>query len=251
MMAILRYLYSMWAAFLFAAVVLFICVPVAFITSLWSYKGLKYLMKATQISSKIWAFGTGVKYDVVGKEKLDRSQNYIFTPNHTSYGDVVILAAALNHAFNVLGKIEVKNMPLMGYLFRRTTVFVDRSNEESRRKSVMNLKERAENAISLLIFPEGTFSRPENEVMLPFYSGAFRIAIDLKMPIVPVAIVGARNLFTNDALPLRPCRITCVYADPIETKYLTKEDTNELKNRVYSTIENLLINLDPVYQKYK
>ena len=248
-MIFFRYLYSIWGAVLFALAVL-IAVPITFIGLHTGDKGLRFQYAYYRYAMKLWGILMFVKYNIIGKEHLDANENYVFASNHTSYGDIPIVAGALSHKFVALAKKETEDIPVMGYLFKAICVLVDRKDKDSRKNSVIELKKRAKKGLSLLVFPEGTFCDPEKEVMLPFHTGAFRLAIDLKQAVVPIALVGTRSLFTNDKLPLRPCTITMIYGKPISVENLTLDDAHSLRDKVYEQIENTLLEKDPIFHKF-
>lgn len=247
-MIFFRYLYSIWGAILFALAVI-IAIPITFIGLHTGDMGLRFRHAYYRYAMQLWGILMFVKYNIVGEENLKSDKNYVFVSNHTSYGDVPIVAAALPHKFVALAKKEAGDILVMGYLFRAICVLVDRKDKESRRNSVIELKKRAEKGISLLVFPEGTFGNPEKEVMLPFHTGAFRLAIELQQSIVPIALVGTRSLFTNDKFPLKPCTITMIYGKPISVENLTLDDAHSLRDKVYTQIENTLLEKDPVFYK--
>lgn len=244
----LRILYNAWALFLFA-VFLLIALPLSFISRIFGERrGLHYLLRYCQFWAKTWAKLVGVHLHILNKELLDPQRQYVFVANHTANADTLIMVAAINHIFTALGKKEVENMPLLGNLFKRVCVLVDRKDPNDRRRSVEEIKKRSELGLSVVLFPEGTFPKQPDTPLLPFHSGAFRIAIELQMPIVPMILIGARNLFTNNKLPIRPCTITCLYTPPIETAGLGESDISALKEQVYRRIEALVIQHEPLFK---
>lgn len=114
---------------------------------------------------------------------------------------------------------------------------------ESRQKSLLQLKERVKKGNSILVFPEGTRNRSKDILLKPFYAGAFRIAVDLQIPIVPVTFLGTRDVFPDDKLPIHPATITCVFGKPISTEGLQSEDIKRLKEQSFSTIEGELLKM--------
>ncbi|MGB1207275.1 MAG: lysophospholipid acyltransferase family protein [Chitinophagales bacterium] len=248
-MTFFRYLYSIWGALLFAIAVI-IAVPITFVGLHTGDIGTRFRHAYYRYAMKLWGILTFVKYNIVGEEHLEADKNYVFASNHTSYGDVPIVAATLSHKFVALAKKEAGDIPVMGYLFKALCVLVDRKDKESRKNSVIELKKRAAKGLSLLVFPEGTFSDAKREVILPFHTGAFRLAIELQQPVVPIALVGTRSLFTNDKLPLRPCTITMIYGEPISIEGLTLDDAHTLRDQVFEQIENTLLENDPIYHDF-
>lgn len=244
-MIILRYIYTVYAFIIFT---ILMSIPVVyahisrFLIS--RKKSIIFLSKYFHFWSKWYCKLTFNKLDTYGYEQLDPKQQYIFVFNHSCYGDVIAVAGALKHPFSALGKIQVKDYPVMGILFKRTCILVDRADPNSRSKSVQSLKERADMGISLIVFPEGTFSYDPNHPLLQFHTGAFRIAIDTELPIVPVTIINTRSMLTKGKPPINPTSVQCYVSAPISTRGLTQDDAYDLKDQVYKIIEQQVIKYD-------
>lgn len=240
-MIVLRWLYTIWSGLIFFLLLL-LAVPAYFFADLiWKKKGLKYMLDYNELWVNIWATLSGIKLKVINQGKVDPQTSYIFVANHSSMADAVISNTAIQHAFSPLAKIEIGKMPLMGYLFRKSSVLVNRSDKESRKQSIVKMLDNAKQGISVLIFPEGTRNKNPEIPLKPFYSGAFKVAIETQMPIAPLVYVGAYDLMPNEKLPLQACTITAIYADPIETKGLTENDVEQLKEQVFKVMEDLLL----------
>ncbi|MGB1205774.1 MAG: lysophospholipid acyltransferase family protein [Chitinophagales bacterium] len=250
-MIILRYLYTFWAGFWFALLAL-IGHPIYFLLSLFlGKKAIRYQLGYNWLWVTIWGFLAGIRYKTVNADVIDPKKAYILAPNHTGLIDAVMACKSVNTYFSPLAKVELKKNPLVGYLFAKTCVFVDRGDKDSRKNSVKQVTERAKQNISVLIFPEGTRNKSTEKPLLPFHSGAFRIAIDAQLPVVPFVFTGTREMLPNDKLPMRPTTITAIFAEPIDTKGMTQEDATELKEKVYHIMEKLLIDNDPNFAHLK
>ncbi|HMS51388.1 MAG: 1-acyl-sn-glycerol-3-phosphate acyltransferase [Sphingobacteriales bacterium] len=250
-MIVLRYLFTAWAFLLFIAFILVGIVVYFFLSIFKRQHAQRGYMAYNRFWMRSWAFLCGVRLKVVPNPLIDPNRQYIFAPNHTSLGDVVMGPAAFGGACTALGKIELKKIPLMGYLFAKSCILVDRNDPESRRKSIEQMRQIGKDNISVVVFPEGTRNASGFPPLLDFHSGAFRIAIDLQIPLVPSAIIGARNLMPNEKPPLYPCQITCMYANPIDTAGLTHDDLPWLSNKTYNAILQLLAEHDPLYAPQK
>ena len=250
-MFILRILYNIWGVFLFCLVV-FLAIIVALITAPLNERGrLRYLLRFCQFGINAWAKLCGVTINIINSHLVDPNKEYVFVANHIANGDVIIMTAAIKNIFTAIGKKEVENIPFMGYLFKRVCVLVDRKDPEDRKRSVEEVKKRAKHGLSVTLFPEGTFTDEPTVPLLPFHSGAFRIAIDLQLPIVPMVLINVRSLLTNNKLPIHPCTITCIYTEPIDITGLTHEDVPALKEKVFKRIESMVIEHEPLFQHLK
>ena len=132
-------------------------------------------------------------------------------------------------------------VPVFGFIYKNAIVTVDRSNAGNRAKSVQVLKSILRKGISILVFPEGTFNlshRPLEE----FYDGAFRIAIETQTPIKPVLFLNAYDrMHYRSIFSLNPGKSRSIFLPQISVEGLTLKDVNELKTKVFSIMEQALI----------
>lgn len=172
---------------------------------------------------------------------MDPDKACIYVCNHNSYLDAIAVVLAIPGSFKPLGKIEMVKTPIFGMIYRRVVVLIDRKSQESRARSVEELKIDLGNGQSILIFPEGTMNRSD-EPLSEFYDGAFRLAIETQTAIVPMVILNARKLLPRDyPLTIRPGVLECVFADRVEVTGLKPDDLGDLKTRVYKCMEELII----------
>lgn len=174
-----------------------------------------------------------------GAEKLDAHGAYVFIANHGSYMDIPALLTALPHQFRFFAKKGLFTIPLLGSHLRRAGHLpVDRSNA---RNSLRSMTEGArmvrERGTSVLLFPEGG----RNPVGLrDFQEGAAYIAIKTGVPVVPVAIVGMRELLPQGTIHIHSGRVMVRVGDPIPTAGLTLKDRDELTGRMRRELAELL-----------
>lgn len=188
-----------------------------------------------------WVFSklNFIPYQMIDREKIKKGKPYIYLSNHTSFLDLPGIAMTIRGQFRPLAKKELLKLPVFGWITRVTCVVVDRSSNESRRKSMQNLKDTLSLGINILIFPEGTQNR-SSEILQPFYDGAFRIAIETQQPIMPMVVIGAGRLMPPKKILIQPGRIKIVLGDEIETTGLQLTDVDELKERVKSIMHQLI-----------
>ncbi len=192
---------------------------------------------------KCWAWGfsllTCLWFSANGA-KIDTSRSYIYVGNHSSFLDAVAIVICIPQAFSPLGKIEMLKIPVFGWIYKRLVVMIDRSSRESRDHSVAELRKDLADGQSILIFPEGTMNKSD-QLLNPFYDGAFRLAIETQTPILPFAILNSRaHLPRTDPLLLNPGLIRTVFSEAIEVKGLVAEDLEELKKKVFDAILQML-----------
>lgn len=250
-MIILNYLYTIWCFFIFI-IFLLIAIPVYLLASLLPYsKSIQIFMGYNRFWVNTWSFLTQFKVNIINQDKIDPNTMYVFVANHISMLDVVIVNIAIQHTITSIGKIEVKKIPLMGYLFDKAIILVDRKDPESRQKSFAKALELAKYGISVFLFPEGTRNKTGQTPLLPFKTGAFRMALDLKRPIAYFVMTGVRACLPNDKMPIKSREVTCIFGEPIPTQNYKPEDYETLCNDVRIKMEELIIEHDPDFKHLK
>ncbi len=175
-----------------------------------------------------------VRVDVRGFDSVPTTRPYIYVANHHCNYDVLIVAQALNPGTVIVGKQSLKWLPLVGQLYWLTgSLFIDRNSPRASIGSLRKIAKRvvAENT-SLWIFPEGT--RNHGGEMQPFKSGAFRIAKDIGVGIVPVTISLAVNHIAYNAL--RSTDVSIIAHPPIEAEEVVAMSAKQLANHAREII---------------
>jgi len=174
-----------------------------------------------------------------GLEKLDPNGSYVFVANHGSYMDIPAMLTVLPQQFRFFAKHSLYRIPFMGtHLKRAGHLPVDRTNIRASLKSMSEgaqiVKERG---ISVLLFPEGGRSL---EGLHEFKEGAAYIAIKAGVPVVPIALVGMRDLLPMGSGHLRSGEAVLRIGDPIPTAGMKISDRGELNRRLYSEVARML-----------
>jgi len=189
------------------------------------------------IWSWIFSMLTFIRYKFYGAENFRKGQSYIYVSNHTSFLDLPGLAMLIPGEFRPLAKKELLKIPVFGLIARGATVIVDRSSGESRKKSLDKLKATLAEGISILLFAEGTQNRSK-EVLQPFKDGAFRLAIDTQMPLLPMVVIGAGPLMPPGTINLRPGLIKIIVGREIAITGMT--ETIALKNHTFEIMKEMI-----------
>ena len=194
-----------------------------------------------KIWADIWYFVLGIRHENIFESSYDPSRNYIFLFNHISYMDIPTLFKAIRkQPFRVLGKEEIKKIPVFGFIYSRGAVMVDRGDTMRRAKSVRALKSLLKHHISIGIFPEGTFNET-GKALKSFYDGAFRIAIETQTPIKPVLFLDNYEILNNrELLGLKHGRSRAVFLEEISPEGFTLKQISHFKQKVYTIMENKL-----------
>ncbi|PLX75823.1 MAG: 1-acyl-sn-glycerol-3-phosphate acyltransferase [Desulfuromonas sp.] len=177
----------------------------------------------------------GGRVETEGEENIPPDRPVIFISNHQSNFDIPTLYAGLPVQFRWLAKQELFDIPVFGLAMKRSGYIpVDRSDNRKSMISMKHAADRIRQGTSVVVFPEGTRS-PDGK-LLPFKKGGFMLALKSGVPVVPVAIIGSRDLCPKGSLRIRGGTIRVRFFEPIETADLTNRDRDDLIDRVFQTI---------------
>lgn len=174
-----------------------------------------------------------------GHENLDPNQSYVFVANHQSAFDIFLVYGFLNQNIKWMQKQSLRKIPFVGLASETAGhVFVDSSSPKARAASIRKAEKQIVDGVSMVIFPEGARSRTGK--MGRFKKGAYYVAQDMKLPVVPLTINGAYDVLKRDGLCLRPGKMELVIHRPIPTETLMETEMPELieetKNEIYSAL---------------
>ena len=164
---------------------------------------------------KLMCWITPVRVVVEGLENADPERTYVVVCNHQSQFDIFLVYGWLKLDLKWVLKAELRKIPAVGIGCEKAGhIFVDRGNPEQARKAVNAALSRVGNGVGVLFFAEGT--RSQDGKLLPFKKGAFRLATSQQLPILPVTIIGTRDIQRSKSLLIFPGRISMVIHPPIE-----------------------------------
>ncbi|MBS1591160.1 MAG: 1-acyl-sn-glycerol-3-phosphate acyltransferase [Bacteroidetes bacterium] len=235
-MKAIQIIYSVYAFCVFV-ILMFLAFPVIVVASAFGIKGGNFIYNVCKIWAKLWYVFIFVKHKEIYKVKHDKKQQYIFVANHISYMDIPTMVLSIHQPFRALGKYEMIKVPIFGWIYKTAVILVDRKNAETRARSVRALKAAIARNISIFIFPEGTFNETEN-VLKPFYDGAFRIAIETQTPIKPLLFPDTiKRLHYKSIFSLLPGTCRVIYLEEVSVKGYTMSNLPELKQKVFAIME--------------
>ena len=230
----LTLLYRIWF-YILVLVPIIILFPFILATIL-SEKTYPLFFKIARLWSKIILIGMGFNYSIEGDEVFEDGKSYMLVANHTSMTDIMLMLIAVkNHPFVFVGKKELAKIPIFGFIYKRVCILVDRSSSKSRYAVFERAQKRIHQGLSICIFPEGGV--PEEHIVLDdFKDGAFRIAIEHQLPIVPMVFFDNKKRFSYTFFSGSPGKMRAKIYPIIETKGKTLEDKNALKQQVREII---------------
>jgi 1-acyl-sn-glycerol-3-phosphate acyltransferase len=187
--------------------------------------------------SRLNAWLTPMAVNVTGRENIDPQQSYVVVANHQSLYDIFVLYGFLGIDFKWVIKQEMRSVPGLGIgCARLGHIFVDRSNRKAALASINAARSKISNGTSVVFFPEGTRSR--DGALCTFKKGAFRFALDLGLPILPVTIIGTPEILPPDSVDLLPGKARLIIDKPILVDDLDGKDIPRLMEQVRSVFES-------------
>lgn len=216
-----------------------IWVTVILLVSLFSHNGRKAHFYSAVPWSKIILWGTGVRVEINGLNKVDQDKPYVYIPNHLSFFDIFALLAYLPVDFKFIFKHEIMRVPILGWAMRKAGyISIDRSSPAKARHSFKQAVDMIKNGTSLVIFAEGTRSKDGH--LQPLKRGAFQLAISSGSQIVPVAIKGTNKIMPKGSFKLRKGSITIQLDRPISTINYKRKTMPDLIERVAACLRKML-----------
>lgn len=242
-MRILRRLHYWWSLFAAGALLLIFGPPILLVAWITGKHDLVYPW--ANFGARNWLRLSGAKVHVTGKENLDPDQPYVFVSNHRSYLDTATLFLHTGRRIGMLAKKELLKVPILGVGMGFVNVMaIDRSNRERALKTTEAATARIRSGRSFGVFAEGTRAKPGE--LMPFKKGAFYMAANAGVPIVPVAIKNTDYLMGKGTGEARSGTIEFVILPPVETKGCkSDEEVKRLVEKVRSSIATELGTTQP------
>ncbi len=238
MRKIIGAIYSIYAFIVFITVML-ILFPFFVIASFFGrIRGGNMMYSICRIWADAVMFLWGMYHKNIYEVPYAKGHAVVYVFNHISYLDIPIMMKAFRNVhIRILAKAEMAKIPVFGYIYRKAAVMVDRANEEARAKSVKQLKSILGKNISIVLAPEGTFNMT-NKPLKEFYNGAFKIAVEMQVPIQPVLFLDAYDrLNYKSVFSLAPGKSRAVFLPEV----LAGNDAEVLKQKVYEEMEEGLV----------
>ncbi len=187
--------------------------------------------------ARVCAWITPIFVSVEGHENARPGQSYIIVCNHESQYDILLIYGWLNLDLKWVMKKDLRKIPGIGIGCEKVgNIIVDRKDPEQAHAAINDALQVLNKGIGILFFPEGTRSRDGR--MLPFKKGAFRIAVEQQTPILPMTVVGTRDVLPAKTFRLFPGRVKLVIHPPIDTLDMDLLDVRKLMDKTRAIIES-------------
>jgi len=191
---------------------------------------------------RVWGFMSaalvGFFYRFEYEQPIDWGKTYIVCPNHTSNLDIAAMCILVNSNVCFMGKEELTRGLVTGLFFRSVDIPVDRESKMSSYRAFKKAAERLGEGTTLVIFPEGGISDTYPPTLQEFKNGPFKLAIEYKLPIIPVSSSNTWKMLWDDGLKYgtRPGICNYYVHKPVETAHLNPGDADALRDEVYGII---------------
>ncbi len=192
------------------------------------------------IWSRLNAYLTPMFVKVIGKENIEKGQSYVVVPNHQSLYDIFLIYGWLGIDIKWVMKKELRKLPGVGFGSAKVGhIFLDRSNQRAAMESLIEAKKKLVRGTSVVIFPEGT--RSSSGQLLPFKRGAFKLAVDLELPILPITINGTRRILPAKSIAkILPGRVSLTIHKTINISDYDDTSIKKLMDDTKEIIESAL-----------
>ncbi|MAQ31389.1 MAG: hypothetical protein CMD26_01455 [Flavobacteriales bacterium] len=252
-MGVLYFVWTFWCFFItFLVYLFFLPLNLVLVFCLGQY-GRDIFVRYHHYIGKILLFLYGMIKVVKGHFPISNKQPCIYIANHKSYLDVIIIASLVSQNIKYLGKAEVFKWPLFGFFAKYSgQIPVQREDKQSRNKAYESMKQSLGEGFSIVLFPEGgwrnngdenypnPYGYETNSMLNPFRNGAFRLAIETKVPIIPIALLNAGEKFSSKTMRIIPGKLFVYVFDAIHV--IGNEDPFKLNKKCYDMICEKLIN---------
>jgi len=231
-------LYRIWF-YVLVALPIIILFPILII-SIAKESWYPFFFKLARIWAKFILIGMGFGWKIRKLQTPEKGKSYMFIANHTSMIDIMLMLVTVkDNPFVFVGKKELAKIPLFGFFYKRTCILVDRNSAKSRQAVFLRAQSRLKSGLSICIFPEGLV--PEEYVKLAeFKDGAFRLAINHKIPIVPITFFDNKKRFSYTFFSGGPGLLRVKMHEFLPTDHLKIENTKQLNAKAFEIISESL-----------
>jgi 1-acyl-sn-glycerol-3-phosphate acyltransferase len=236
MLFIKKIFWSVWKVWFYVLMLLplLLLAPLFFVSVL-KESWYPFFFQLAKFWGKFSLYGMGFYIKLEKEQEFEKGKSYMLTANHSSITDIMVMLAVSPNPFVFVGKESLAKIPYFGYFYRRSCILVDRNSPKSRGQVIVSAQEKINQGLSICIFPEGGVPKPE--IFLgEFKDGAFRLAIDHGLPIVPMTFGDNKYRHPYKFFSGSPGVLRVKIHKFVETKNRTHEDRKEVREEVRAVI---------------
>ena len=188
---------------------------------------------------RLWCIISLVRVRVYGRENISKGQSYVFVANHQGAYDILSIYGYLGHQFRWMMKKSLEKIPFVGYSCKVAgNIFVDNSSPRAVKATMEKAEKQLAGGMSVVVFPEG--ARTLDGRMHTFRRGAYTLAVEFGLPVVPITVDGAYDVLPRTRLLPRPGHITLTIHEPIEAPASGRHELAELMTKSAEAIASAL-----------
>ena len=189
--------------------------------------------------ARIFCILNFVRVKVSGRDNFDKNTSYVFVANHQGAFDIFSIYGYLGHNFRWMMKKSLEKIPLVGYSCRVSGhIYVDNSTPSATRRTMETAEKQLSGGLSVVVFPEGSRSRDGR--MHSFRRGAFQLAMEFNLPVVPVTIDGAYRIMPRGAILPRYGTIKLTIHKPIYAPEGGRHELTDLMEQSFESVASSL-----------
>lgn len=213
----MKYVFAIYQWCIAAPILLVATIITAIVTIIGTYLDSDWWgFYPARLWSRLWCVLLCVRVDVRNRHLIDRNTNYVFVANHQGAFDIFTIYGYLNHPFRWMMRKGLSNFPLVGTACQRAGhIMVDTHSAEGLKQTKESAERALAKGVSLVVFPEGR--RTETGQMGAFKPGAFKLAAEFDLPVVPITIDGSYDVMPRSTFLVTPGTITLTLHSPIAT----------------------------------
>lgn len=229
-------IWALWALIVFTSTMFVFYIPfLLFVYWLKEPKRTHRFIAYSRIWMSTFLYLIGCPLKKSGLDNFKKGQAYIVLCNHNSFLDIPVSSPAIPGGNKTIAKDEMDKIPIFNLIYRSGSVLVNRKSDASRKESFVKMKQVLEMGLHMCIYPEGTRNKTR-EPLKSFHSGAFRLALDTKTPIIPAVIFNTRKaLPANKTMYLIPHKLYIDFLPPLFPQ--EDESMDLLRQRVFEVMK--------------
>ena len=233
--AFFQVLYRVWF-YILVTIPILILFPFLLI-SISKEKWYPFFFRLARIWAKVILLGMGFVVSVRKEQQLEKGKSYMLISNHTSMTDIMLMLYIVkDNPFVFVGKKELAKIPIFGFFYKRTCILVDRGSSKSRKEVFDQAQKRLGQGLSICIFPEGGVPDDRTIVLDQFKDGAFRLAIEHQIPIVPMSFYDNKKRFSYKFISGSPGKMRAKIHTFVQTVGKTQQDKRSIKEKCWEVI---------------
>lgn len=190
--------------------------------------------------ARVALFLWGVRLEIVNPEMIDPNGQYIYISNHRSLLDAVVAGAVIPNYLKFLGKAEMLQWPVLGYLLNKFYVPVQRQDKDDRARSMTLMEEKINTGCSFYICPESSCNTTD-ELLTRFYNGAFRLSAHTDVALVPLTFIGSALRWPRNEIRIHPGKLIVYWHEPMPAAEFKGDNLNKGREKAAAIIRTNLL----------